>query len=218
MLKNRVFFIGSLIAVMAVSPAFSDTTATREWVKAQVYDKYIEPQGVALNTINKRLATDVRDKIYHYDTDKNSPTYRQVLDPLNTESQTAFSGINEVLQKLDGNNGEQGSAVQLETSAQNAYGAINELNNEIGDLQDQIDAKASQSDLTALQNKVNGLDGGTYSGTENMININEQNQIGLALPADVAEGSSYVYTAGSGWSELEVEDTWSPGFSSGGGN
>ena len=134
MANKTNFFVVSLIAMMAVAPAVADTPATQEWTKGR-YD-------TAMQTINSRLATDVRDKIYNYDTNKNSPTYRQILDPLNTEAETAFSGINEVLQKVDGNNGTANSAVTLETTAQNAFGAINELKDAIDniDIPEQVQA------------------------------------------------------------------------------
>ena len=126
MANKTNFFVVSLIAMMAVAPAVADTPATQEWTKGR-YD-------TAMQTINSRLATDVRDKIYNYDTNKNSPTYRQILDPLHTEAGTAFSGINEVLQKVDGNDGTANSAETLETTAQNAFGAINELKDAIDNI------------------------------------------------------------------------------------
>lgn len=144
MTRNKAFLIVSLIAMTAAESALADTTATREWVKAQVYDKYVEPMGDALNTINKRLATDVRDKIYTYD--KNTKT---VSNPLRTDGQNAFDGINELLTKVDGNDGTSGSAVELETTAKNAYGAINELKGEIAGLQSQVNAKVSSDDLNS---------------------------------------------------------------------
>lgn len=144
MANKMGFLVVSLIAMTVVCPALADTTATREWVKAQVYDKYIEPQGVALNTINKRLATDVRDKIYTYD--KNTKT---VSNPLHTTGQNAFDGVNEILEMVNGNNGTLNSEEQLETTSKNAFGAINELKDEIAGLQSQVNAKVSSDDLNS---------------------------------------------------------------------
>ena len=214
MLNNKRFLFASLIAIMATCPAFSETPATQEWVKVQVYDKYLKPQGDALNTINQRLATDVRDKIYVYDTDKASPTYRQVLDPLNTDAQTAFSGINEVLEKVDGNNGVAGSAVQLETRAQNAYGAINELNGKVGDLQTSVNSKVSNWDLISnyyTKEQINGImiDGKlVYTATKNggVTADNETRQIKLDVDSSNPD-VTYVYRNGR-WVALDYVSTW----------
>ena len=136
-MANKVgFSVVSLIAMMAACPAFSATTATQDWVK----NRYDGP----LNTINNRLATDVRDKIYTYD--KNTKT---VSNPLHTTGQNAFDGVNEVLEMVNGNDGTANSEVQLETTAQNAFGAINELKDEIASLQSQVNAKVSSADLSS---------------------------------------------------------------------
>ena len=156
MANKTNFFVVSLIAMMAVAPAVADTAATQEWTKGR-YDS-------TLQTINQRLATDVRDKIYNYDTNKNSPTYRQVLDPLHTEAETAFSGINEVLEKVDGNDGTSNSAVTLETTAQNAFGAINELKGEI----DNINVPTKISDLTDDSDFLTSTDLADYATTSAM--------------------------------------------------
>ena len=222
MLNNKRFLLASLIAIMATCPAFSETPATQEWVKANVYSKAksqalrddLDRQGDALNTINQRLATDVRDKIYVYDTNKNSPTYRQVLDPLNTDAQTAFSGINEVLEKVDGNNGVAGSAVQLETRAQNAYGAINELNGKVGDLQTSVNGKVSNWDLISnyyTKEQINGImiDGKlVYTATENggVTVDNETRQIKLDVDSS-NPNVTYVYRNGR-WVALDYVSTW----------
>ena len=222
MLNNKRFLLVSLIAIMATCPAFSETPATQEWVKANVYSKAksqalrddLDKQGVALNTINQRLATDVRDKIYIYDTNKNSPTYRQVLDPLNTDAQTAFSGINEVLEKVDGNNGVAGSAVQLETEAQNAYGAINELNDKVGDLQISVKGKVSNWDLISnyyTKEQINGImiDGKlVYTAAENggVTVDNETRQIKLDIE-NPTPGMVYVYRDGR-WIALQHITSW----------
>ena len=153
MANKTNFFVVSLIAMMAVAPAVADTPATQEWTKSR--DDY------KISTINTRLATDVRDKVYNYDTNKSSPTYQQVLDPLNTEAETAFSGINEVLQKVNGNDGTANSAVTLETTAQNAFGAINELKGALDDKADAADLAdlVTENDLTtALADKADTTD------------------------------------------------------------
>ena len=217
MLNKKGFLFVSLIAVMATCPALSDTPATQEWVKANVYSKAksqalrddLDRQGDALNTINNRLATDVRDKIYNYDKSTKS-----VTNPLRTEGQNAFDGINEVLQKVDGNNGTSGSAVQLETASQNAYGAINELNDKVGNLQTSVNSKVSNWDLISnyyTKDQINGImiDGKlVYTATENggVAIDNETRQIKLDVDSS-NPNVTYVYRDGR-WVALDYVSTW----------
>ena len=156
MANKMNFFVVSLIAMMAVAPAVADTPASQEWTKER-YDSKI-------STINSRLATAVRDKIYVYDSNKSSPTYGQPLDPLNTQAETAFSGINEVLEMVDGNDGSANSAVELQTTSKNAFGAINELKGEI----DNIDVPTKVSDLTNDSGFITDADLAEYATTQDM--------------------------------------------------
>ena len=169
MANKTNFFVVSLIAMMAVAPAVADTPATQEWTKNR-YDS-------AMRTINQRLATDVRDKIYQYDANKQSDTYGQVLDPLNTEAETAFSGINEVLEKVDGNDGTSNSAVTLETTAQNAFGAINELKGEI----DNINVPTKISDLTDDSDFLTSTDLAGYATTADLADYATTSAMNTAL-------------------------------------
>ena len=213
MTRNKAFLIVSLIAMTAAGSALADTTATREWVKAQVYDKYIEPQGNALNTINKRLATDVRDKIYTYD--KNTKT---VSNPLRTEGQNAFDGVNEVLEKVDGNNGEAGSAVQLQTTSKNAFGAINELKGEI----DSISVPTKISDLTndsefvtssEVPTKISDLtnDSDFVTSSEVPTKISDLTNDSNFVTTEGVEDGVYLYTS-EGWSEMQVRKAFPSGL------
>lgn len=142
MTAKTSFFAVSLFGLMVACPALAATTATQDWVKNNYYSK------TAVNTLNNNFIR-VRDSVLLYDADPNSPTRGQILNSLNTEGQNAFDGINELLTKVDGNDGTSGSAVELETTAKNAYGAINELKDEISGLQDQVDAKVSSDDLNS---------------------------------------------------------------------
>ena len=133
MTNKTKFFITSLLGIMIVTPSVAATPATQDWVKQYTYKK-ATVEG-AMQTLSKRMAYDIRDKIYDYDEDQNSPTYQQVLNPLNTTEQTAFGGINELLTKVDGNDGTN-SAVELKTTAKNAFGAINELKQDVDTVYD----------------------------------------------------------------------------------
>ena len=137
MIKNKGFLIVSLIAMMAVSPAFSETPATQEWAITNIYNRlksnlktnYLNPQGDALKTINRRIADHLRDYMYVYSKDENDPVSNKLL----TEGQNAFAGINEILTMVNGKDSVDGVAVELDDSFENrnAFGAINELKGEI---------------------------------------------------------------------------------------
>ena len=62
---------------------------------------------------------------------------------------------------------------------------------------------ANASSITALQAAISGLDGAAYSGV-NGVTISDHN---VSLNVNATEGNMYVYTS-SGWSELDVVDTW----------
>jgi hypothetical protein len=97
-------------------------------LKEQKDDFFPNTTGEKLNTYT---AHQMRDLLYRHKSDKAfAPDSSMVKDGfgLRTTGQTAFEGINEVLGMVNGNDGEN-SAVTLETTAQNAYGAINELKN-----------------------------------------------------------------------------------------
>ena len=134
-MRNRTkFFITSFYAVLAVCPSIAaSATATQDWVQDYAYRK---TQGT---TLSSYMATKIRDQLYTFDTDKNSPTFQGVKNPLRTDGQNAFDGINEILEKVDGNDGTN-SAVELKTNAKNAFGAINELKDNI----EGLDATKSQ--------------------------------------------------------------------------
>jgi hypothetical protein len=85
------------------------------------------------------------------------------------------------------------------------------LSNAVNNEETGLATKASQADLTALQNQVDGLDIETYdNGTG--IAIDDQNKIGLDLPDNPTSGAPYVYKPGTGWRELEVENSWNSTF------
>ena len=121
MIYKTNFFIAFLISVLVISPAFSAVSATQEWVKENYY---LKKRGEGLSTFT---AERMRDLLYETQGVPHNPNYTYVKNPLRTTKKTAFEGINELLEKVDGNDGTEGSAVELETTAQNAYGAINEL-------------------------------------------------------------------------------------------
>ncbi len=129
MINKTKFFIASFCAVLAVCPSVADTTATQDWVQSYAFRKL---QGQSLS----QSMAQVRDQLYTFDTDKNSPTFRGVKNPLHTDGQNAFDGINELLTKVDGNDGTENSAVTLNTTAQNAFGAINELKQDVDTVYD----------------------------------------------------------------------------------
>ena len=135
MMNKTKFLITSLFGIAAVCPAVADTVATEKWVKGYTYKK--ATVDTAVGTLNSHFI-DVRDNVYMYDLNNHGG----VLNPLHTAGQNAFSGINEVLEKVDGNNGTSGSAATLNTTAKNAFGAINELKVE-------IDGKVSTADLNS---------------------------------------------------------------------
>lgn len=161
------FFIAFLISVLLVGPAFSDEPATQNWVKTWVPSwaenrgsNYFIPASKESDLFTKRrgevlssgTAHQMRDLLYRHKLDSlYDPDSSMVKEgyELRTTGQTAFEGINEVLEMVNGNDGTENSAVQLETEAQNAYGAINELKDEIAGLQDQVDAKVSSDDLNS---------------------------------------------------------------------
>ena len=62
---------------------------------------------------------------------------------------------------------------------------------------------SNASSITALQAAISGLDGAAYSGV-NGVTISDHN---VSLNVNATEGNMYVYTS-SGWSELDVVDTW----------
>ena len=167
MMNKTDFFIAFLISVLLVGPAFSDEPATQNWVKTWVPSwaenrgsNYFIPASKESDLFTKRrgevlssgTAHQMRDLLYRHKLDSlYDPDSSMVKEgyELRTTGQTAFEGINEVLEMVNGNDGTENSAVQLETEAQNAYGAINELKDEIAGLQDQVDAKVSSDDLNS---------------------------------------------------------------------
>ena len=166
MINKTDFFIAFLISVLLVGPAFSDEPATQNWVKTWVPSwaenrgaNYFIPANKESDLFTKRrgevlstgTAHQMRDLLYRHKSDSlYAPDSSMVKEgyELRTTGQTAFEGINEVLEKVNGNDGTENSAVQLETTAQNAYGAINELKDEIAGLQDQVDTKVSSDGLS----------------------------------------------------------------------
>lgn len=200
MMNRASFFVMSLVAIVSVRPAFA-ATATEDWVKNYAYKK--ATVNTALTTLNTNFIG-VRNNIYDYDDDKNSPTYQKVKNPLRTDGQNAFDGINEVLEKVDGNNGTSNSAVQLETTAKNAFGAINELKGQIDDLE--IPMKVS--DLDNDSNYVTSDDLGDYVTSDDLGDYVTAEDLGDYVTADGVENNKkYIYTK-DGWSEIKVKDTF----------
>ena len=168
MIYKTNFFIAFLISVLVISPAFSAVSATQEWVKENYY---LKKRGEGLSTFT---AERMRDLLYETQGVPHNPNYTYVKNPLRTTKKTAFEGINELLEKVDGNDGTEGSAVELETTAQNAYGAINELLTKV-DGNDGTGGSAVELETTAqnaygaineLLTKVDGNDGTGGSAVE----------------------------------------------------
>lgn len=221
---NRIsFFVVLLISVLTVVPAFSDEPATQNWVKTWV-PSWAENRGTNYFYTNSQgdklsgfTAHQMRDLLYRHKADTAyAPDHSMVKAgyELRTQGQTAFEGINEVLEKVDGNNGVAGSAVQLETKAQNAYGAINELNGKVGDLQTSVNGKVSNWDLISnyyTKEQINGImiDGKLiYTAAENggVTVDNETRQIKLDVDSS-NPNVTYVYRNGR-WVALDYVSTW----------
>lgn len=189
-------FIAFLIPVMVVGSAFSDEAATQNWVKSWVPGwaenrgaDYFIPADKESSFFTKRrgevlssgTAHQMRDLLYRHKLDTAFvPDTSMVKEgyELRTTGQTAFEGINEVLEKVDGNNGESGTAVTLETTAQNAFGAINELKGRV----DNLNVPTATSQLTNDSNFVTESDLGDF--------VTESDLGDYALSADVPTKTS----------------------------
>lgn len=144
MVSRKSFFVAFLIPVLMVGPAFSDEPATQNWVKTWV-PAWAENRGTNYFYTNNQgdklsgfTAHQMRDLLYRHKADTAyAPDHSMVKAgyELRTNGQTAFEGINEVLEMVNGNDG-SASGVELETTSKNAFGAINELNEKIGTIYD----------------------------------------------------------------------------------
>lgn len=133
-------------------------------------------------------------------------------------------GLRVVYQTMD-------AAKADKTTVDTLSGTVNTLSDVITDETSGLESKASQASLdtltqtvngkadsatvTALQQQVNTLsgavDGIEYTG-QNGVTVTENDEIELAIPGDATSGSKYVYTVGTGWSPLSVEDTFPEEF------
>lgn len=161
MTKTNIF-MAFLVSVLVVGPAFSDEVATQNWVKSWIPgwaenkgSSYFIPVNKESNFFPQRrgevlssgTAHQMRDLLYRHKEDSlfvpDSSMVKEGYE-LRTTGQTAFEGINEVLEKVDGNNGTPGSSVQLETVSQNAFGAVNELKGKVDELQEDVDGLSAE--------------------------------------------------------------------------
>ena len=77
---------------------------------------------------------------------------------------------------------------------------------QVDDLSDIVNTKASEEDLQALKNRVDTLDLSTYNGTQGVAVDGTSVKLDIQ---NVQEGEIYIYTK-EGWTELPVQDEWSP--------
>ena len=101
-----------------------------------------------------------------------------------------------------------GNITSLQTSVSSNADNISSLQTAVSSNADNIEAlqtavSSNASDIEALQSAVSSLDSTAYSGV-NGVTISDHN---VSLNVDATEGNMYVYTS-SGWSELDVVDTW----------
>ena len=83
----------------------------------------------------------------------------------------------------------------------------------IGTLSEIVGSVAEENglayDVDQLKSQVTGLGGSEITSAEDGIAISDH-KIKLALPAETTAGKPYVYKAGTGWTELGVQNTWTP--------
>ena len=111
----------------------------------------------------------------------------------------------------------------LQTNVANLKNDVAELQDTVGDTSMQTTAQTVTAAINELREAIRNLKlaRNTYAAGVGVVikpgtNDNDPPTIGLDLPADSIAGASYVFqpnnTGGGKWTQLEVQDSWNPGF------